>query len=499
MTNHDPSATPSTPAGVPDASGDVPVESLAGRGPRVSARALPRRTVLRGAGVAVALPWLEAMAGASPAASAQDGPSGATTEAGPRRLAYVYAPNGVHTGLWRGEVPVDDRGHPAPGRAPIADLPPLLEGLGRWRGSMQILRGLAQHCARANGDGPGDHARAAAVFLTGVQPLKTEGRVRLGVSADQVAAQTVGGATRVRSLVLGTETGRQSGQCDSGYSCAYSGHVSWESATVPAAKQTDPRRAFDDLFRGGAASVPREERERTTRRRRSLLDFVRSESKALSKRLSTRDRARIDEFETGLFELERQLSFDGAAHVDAVGEEARPGSRAATFAEHAELLGDVLALAFETDQTRIATLMYGNEGSNRRYTEVEVKEGHHSLSHHRGEPAKLEAIERINRLHLASLDRLLERLSTAEGEDGHSVLDATMLVYGSGIAEGNRHDHHDLPILLFGGAATGLEGGHRLCFARNTPANDLHLALLQRMRVEVEGLRLGDGRGPLAI
>ena len=473
-----------------DGMNEESIEQLAGLGPRLGRVALPRRSVLRGAGVMVALPWLEAMASA---ADLDDGGP-------PRRLLYVYVPNGVKVDDWRQQLPdgAPDAGEldrrPLTGEWPIASLPPLLEPLTPWKESLQILRGLTQDKARANGDGPGDHARAAAAFLTGVQPLKTEGRVRLGVSADQLAAQHVGAATRIRSLALGLERGRQSGQCDSGYACAYSGHVSWESVTTPAAKEIVPQRAFDRLFRGGDAGRSAEARRRRAAERRSVLDFVRDESKRLEKRLGHGDRARVEEYETGLRELERQLAFPGAAHVDAVGDDARPTGVPATFREHASLLADIVALALQTDTTRIVTLMLANEGSQRRYTEVGVREAHHTLSHHGGDAAKLGHIAAINRLHVEALSYLLQRLGAAE-EAGGSVLDASMVVYGSGIAEGNRHDHHDLPLALVAGARTGLVGGRTIAYEKNTPMNDLHLALLERL--DVRGVSLGDGHRPL--
>lgn len=460
------------------------LDGQAGQGPRLTARPLSRRTVLRGAGVALSLPALEAMAVARPAAA---GPR-------PRRLVHVYVPNGVRLDHWRQAVPMEGR-HPKAGARPLGELPPLLQPLEPFKASLQLLRGLAQDKARANGDGPGDHARASAVYLTGVQPLKTEGRVRVGISADQIAAQQVGGATRVRSLALGTETGRQSGQCDSGYACAYSGHVSWESATTPAAKDTDPRRVFDRLFRGGDPARSASSRREAQARRRSLLDFVRAESKALSKRVGKADRARLEEYETGLRELERQLDFPGAAHVDSVPDDARPPAGLGNFETHARLLGDVLTLALEADVTRIATLMYGNEGSGRRYVEVGVKDGHHGISHHGGDPKKIDAIGRINRLHMASFARLVGQLAERPDGEGRTLLDSTMLVYGSGIAEGDRHDHHDLPMVLLGGRDTELQGGRTTAFSRGTPAGDLHLALLARMGVT--DAKLGDARGPL--
>ncbi len=465
---------------------DRSIEELAGAGPRVSRSRLPRRAVLRGAGTLVALPWLEAMASAG-------APSQPTPR--PRRLVYVYAPNGVHVGQWR--LPVGKGGRDRAGSStPLAELPPLLAPLEEVRGNLLLLRGLTQDKARANGDGPGDHARAAAAYLTGIQPLKTEGQVRLGESADQRAARLIGGRTRVRALALGLEAGRQSGQCDSGYACAYSGHISWQSATTPAAKESDPQRVFDRLFRGGEPGRSAEARERRANERRSVLDFVREESRRLERRLSAADRARVDEYETGLRELERQLSFDGAAHVGDVPDSARPERGRPGFAEQADLMGSLIRLAFETDVTRIATLMLGNEGSSRRYPEVGAREGHHALSHHKGDPEKLEQIAAINRLHMGAFARLVVGLERAK-DGGGSLLDHSTVVFGSGIADGNRHDHHDLPVAVVAGEGTGLRGGRALSYGRNTPLNNLHLALLERLGVEVSPL--GDSTGVLPL
>ncbi|MFT5731669.1 MAG: hypothetical protein ACJAZN_003162 [Planctomycetota bacterium] len=486
-----------------DASRDESVGALEGQGPRVSGRALPRRAVLRGAGLAVALPMLEAMV---PSAHASARLSGREVVAPRRRLIYVYVPNGIHQGGWRQAIPTEDPSGAAQetrrrgpnlteGEYTGLELPELLTPLEDLREHVLLLRGLTADKARANGDGPGDHARASAAFLTGVQPLKTEGRVKLGVSADQIAARQIGGRTRIRSLALGLERGLQSGQCDSGYACAYSGHVSWETENVPAAKETQPRALFDRLFRGGNGEVSAAERRGRRSERRSLLDFVREESALLSRRLGAADRARLEEYETGLRELERQLSFDGAAHVEGVSDEARPDGRPRTFAEEARLFGKILTLGLEVDVTRIATLMYGNEGSGRRYHEIGVSEGHHPLSHHGGDPEKLAAIGRINRLHMAAFAELAKGLAERSELDG-TLLDSTTLVYGSGIAEGNRHDHHDLPILVLGGKASGVRGGRTLVSARETPLNNLHGALLERLGVS-EGLTFGDSTGPL--
>ena len=265
---------------------------------------------------------------------------------------------------------------------------------------------------------------------------------------------------------------------------------------MPAAKEVRPQAAFDRLFRGGDASLTEAQRQDRRRRRRSVLDFVAEDSKRLTRRLGMQDRARIEEFETGLRELERQLEFENSAHVSSAPDEARPDGESRTFAEQARLMGEILSLALEADITRVATLMYGNEGSNRRYREIGVNDGHHGLSHHAGDEEKLLAIGKINALHMEAFSGLVHSLK-AKARPGGSLLDDTMLVFGSGIAEGNRHDHHDLPIVVVGGRNTQIRGGRTLVVPRETPLNNLHAALLGRMGV-TEGHLFGDATGVLA-
>ncbi|MEM8713445.1 MAG: DUF1552 domain-containing protein, partial [Planctomycetota bacterium] len=332
-----------------NAGGDRTLFELAGAGPRISSRPLARRTVLRGLGVSLALPMLESMALAGEQASPTSR----------RRLAYLYVPNGVAISEWRQSVAVPRSGGKKKdplrkkagpllevGEHRSLDWPTLLAPLSEYRDQSLILRGLTADKARANGDGAGDHARAAAAFLTGVQPLKTEGRVQLGISADRIAARAIGHETRLRGLSVGLEPGLQSGQCDSGYACAYSGHVSWESEAVPAHKETRPVVLFDRLFRGGDGHESRSSRERRRRERRSVLDFVREDAKKLRTRLGVADRDRLDEYETGLRELERQLAFESSAHVDSVSDDVRPDRSPRTFAEEARLMGEILGYAF---------------------------------------------------------------------------------------------------------------------------------------------------------
>ncbi len=262
-------------------------------------------------------------------------------------------------------------------------------------------------------------------------------------------------------------------------------------------KHVDPPRAFDHLFRGGDDGLDPETRRARLAQRASVLDFVRADARVLERRLGAEDRQRLAQYESGLRELERRLRHAADAVVEAVPDSARPTSPPTTFAEHAALLADVLVLGFQADVARVGTLMLGNEGSGRRYTEVQVSEAHHPLSHHGDDPTKLAELQRIDTLHVAAVAHTVARLAAVE-EGGARLLDRTVLVHGSCIADGNRHDHHDLPTLLIGGAEARLgPGGVCREFPEGTPLNDLHLALLERFGVR--GVTLGDGRAPLDL
>lgn len=426
----------------------------------------------------MALPWLEAMASAAPVTRLR-------VPEPPPRLLWVYVPNGVHMQDWT----------PAAEGALPEELPWILQPLEAHRSSFSVLSGLAHHHARANGDGPGDHARAAAVWLTGLQPKKTDGEVGLGVSVDQVAAKTLGNLTRFKSLELGCDAGRTNGRCDSGYSCAYSGHIARTSATTPAAKETQPHVVFDRLFRGGVDAASHAAATERAQRRRSVLDFVRADAKRLDRQLGTEDRRKLDEYQAGVRELERRIELARPERVDSVRDDARPTHRPQDLAQHAQLLGDLIALAFQTDSTRVATLMVLNEGSNRPYRNLGVNEGHHSISHHGGDTQKHDWIRRIDRFHVEQFAHVLTRLSEAR-EGAERVLDRTMVVYGSNIADGNQHAHHDLPTLLAGGKAFGIEHGRHAVWPEHTPLMNLHLELCARAGVTID--KLGDSTGRLA-
>jgi hypothetical protein len=408
-------------------------------------------------------------------------PSG-PSPAGPKRMAFFYVPNGVHMQDWRPKEEGAD-----------FQLPWILEPLAPVKDDLLVLTGLDQHNAKALGDGPGDHARSLSCFLTGVHPYKTDGaNIKVGVSVDQVAAMAVGGKTRLPSLELGIERGGQSGNCDSGYSCAYSSNISWRSATTPMAKEVNPRFVFDRLFGGRGKTGTAAERQKRDLYERSILDYVLEDAQALRNRIGMNDRRKMDEYLTSVREIEQRIN-KAESPVIVDGGLARPSGVPKDYAEHVRILFDLIALAFQTDTTRICTFMFANEGSGRPYPFLGVPEGHHDLSHHGGDPKKHEKLRKINRFHIEEFARLLARLqSIREGEC--SVLDNSMIVYGSGIGDGDRHNHDDLPVLFAGKGGGAFQTGRHVVY-KPQPLNNLYLSMLDAMGVPCD--RIGDSTGRL--
>jgi hypothetical protein len=436
---------------------------------------ISRRAALKGLGAMVALPLLEAML--------PETALGAIPGKAPLRMAFAYVPNGKNMTEW---TPKQEGGD--------FQLSPTLQPLQAVKDDVLVLSGLAQHKAFANGDGPGDHARAMATFLTGVQARKTAGAdIRIGISVDQVAAQKVGSATRFASLEIGCEQGKDAGGCDSGYSCAYSNNLSWRSETTPNYKEVNPRLVFDRLF--GTAGKTDEKQDRRDLFRKSVLDFVAEDAAQLKNRLGATDQRKLDEYLTGVREIEQRLArAQPTVEVGDVSVSRPAGYSAQKYQEHIRLMADLLVLAFQTDLTRIATFVFANDGSNRSYRFLEVPEGHHDLSHHGNDKAKLAKIQKINEFHVAQYAYLLEKLKAVKEGDG-TLLDSCMIVYGSGISDGNRHNHNELPILLGGKAGGTIKTGRHVRYPRDTPLNNLYLSMLERMDAAVDSL--GDSTGRL--
>ncbi len=394
-------------------------------------------------------------------------------------------PNGAHMPSWT----------PPTAGAGFA-LPPILEPLGAVKDEILILSNLTLNPARALGDGGGDHARAMASFLTGRHPRKTDGAdLCAGISVDQLAARAVGHATRFASLEIGCEGGRNGGECDHGYSCAYQSNLSWQDESTPVAKQTNPRLVFDRLFGKPADVANSTDAARADRRKKSVLDFVGAEARRLESHLGASDRHRLDLYLTGVREVERRIA--GARRpVDLGGAKyTRPLGIPADYQEHLRLMCDLLVLAFQCDLTRIATFVFANDGSNRSYREIGVADGHHDLSHHGGDAAKEAKIQKINRFHVAQLAYLLDKLKTVPEGDGN-LLDHCMIVFGSGISDGNAHSHDNLPILLAGKANGTIKTGRHIRYQSETPVTNLYLSMLRRMGVAAA--RFGDSTGELS-
>jgi Protein of unknown function (DUF1552) len=434
---------------------------------------LSRRTVLRGLGASVALPMLDAMR-----------PAFAATEPDPLRLAFTYVPNGITPADW---TPT--------GQGRDFQMSRILKPLEPWREQLLVLSGLAHKNGNALGDGPGDHARAGASFLTGVHPRKTAGAdIKNGVSVDQIAARAIGQTTRLLSLELGCEESRTVGNCDSGYSCAYTNSISWRSDTTPNPPETNPRMAFERLFGADEITLDAEARERRTRDRRSVLDFVAGRTRSLTRDLGPSDRRKLDEYLTGVREIERQIE---RAEADPRRVEApfgKPAGIPAEFADYVKLMFDLQVAALQADLTRVVTFMMGREGSLQSYPEIGVPDSHHPLTHHRGQPDLVERVTKINVFHVELFSHLVGRLAATKDGD-KTLLDRVAIVYGSGLADGDRHTHEDLPVVVVGG---GLGTGRHVVCPPETPMTNLYLTLLERMGVQSEALGDSTGRLPLA-
>lgn len=437
---------------------------------------LSRRTVLRGLGVAVSLPWLEAMGPLKAWAEAQPAKSVV-----PNRMAILYVPNGKNMVDWTPQQEGKD-----------FTLPSILEPLASVKDKLLVLTGLAADKARPHGDGGGDHARALAAFLTGAQPRKTDGTdIRAGISVDQLAASRIGDKTRLASLEIGCEAGAMAGNCDSGYSCVYSSTMAWRSATQPLPKEVNPKLVFERLF----ATVPDKERTQRDARRKSILDFVREDSRDLNNKLGKSDVRKLDEYLSAIRDIEMRIERAEKLPPVKTPEYAQPTGVPADFAEHIRMMCDLMVLAFQADVTRVCTFVLANEGSNKPYPFINVAEGHHDLSHHGNEEAKKAKIREINRFHTQQLAYLLEKLKATPEGDGN-LLDHSMIAYGSGNSDGNAHNHDNLPILVAGGGCGTLNTGRHLRFEKETPLNNLWLSLLNRMDIDVA--QVGDSTGSIA-
>jgi len=449
---------------------------------RIGDATLNRRRFLRGLGACIALPALESL-GAQPAPDPV-GQRLATGQTGaPLRMAFLYFPNGVNQEHWWPK-----------GEGAEFELGQTMESLAALKHRVQILGGLEHRHATAGNDGAGDHARANGTFLTGVRVKKTAGAdIRAGVSIDQVAAEQVGHLTRFPSLELTCDSVRRSGNCDSGYSCAYQHNLSWRSPTMPMPPEPNPRQVFERLFGAGSASERAREQERRLAQQKSILDFVLEDAHTLEKQLTGRDRQKLDEYLTSVREVEKQL--DQADRFEAVPAPTTeiPDGIPRAFQEHVRVMYRMLVLAFQTDSTRLATFLLAGDGNNRAYPNIGVPEGHHSISHHQNNREMMEKIAKIDQWYVEQLAWFLGELESVEDTDGQSLLQNCMIVYGCGNSDGNRHTHHNLPVILAGGGGGSLTPDRYVKLPR-MPMSNLFLSLADRLGVP-ELDRFGDSTG----
>ncbi|MDE0828530.1 MAG: DUF1552 domain-containing protein [Vicinamibacterales bacterium] len=439
---------------------------------------LPRRTFLRGMGTALALPLLDAMV---PAATAL-----AQTAASPtKRLGFIYIPNGANMGRW------------TPSTDGALDLSPTVSPLAPVRDQIVIPTGLAHRQAEAWGDGNGEHSRASGVWLNGVHPKRTEGAdVRAGTTVDQIAAATMGRETPLPSLEISLENSFVVGNCDNGYSCVYTNTISWRSPTTPLPMEHNPRVVFERLFGEGGTTT---ERLARLSEDRSILDAVREDMARLQQKLGPEDRGRMSQYLDAVREIERRIQ-----RVEAQADEAelpenlaRPVGIPESFDEHARLMFDLQALAFQADITRVFTFLVGREQSAQSYPEIGVPDAHHATSHHQLDPAKLEQYAKINTYHVDLLSGFLQRLQSTPDGDG-SLLDHSLILYGGGISDGDQHSHIDLPLVLAGGGGGQLQGGRHVRYPTDTPMANLLVSMLDKAGV-APAEQFGDSTGQLDL
>lgn len=439
----------------------------------ITRSALARRSFLKGVGTAVALPFLDAMTPAMAAGSTK----------APVRMAFVYVPNGIDMRNWNPEY-----------EGALTELPRILKPLEPYKDDILLLGNLTHNNGRALLDGPGDHGRCCASYLTGMHPRKTMVDIQAGISCDQIVANHVGNHTRFPSLEVGLEDARQAGDCDSGYSCAYTNNLAWRSESQPLPPILDPRAMFERLFGSGVALTP-EARARQAKFRRSILDFVTDDTKKLQRSLGPTDKRKLDEYLSSIREIERQIQRAETDNAQIDPGMDKPYGIPADFAEHFKLMTDMITVAFQADLTRVLTFLVTREGTSRAYREIGIPDGHHPLTHHRNEPGMMEKVAEINSYHMQQFAAWVEKLKSIQEGDS-TLLDNSMIVYGAGLSDGNRHSHEDLPTLIAGhGGDKFIKGGRRIVYRKETPMSNLFLTMMDRMGAREENF--GDSTGRL--
>ncbi|MEP6962209.1 MAG: DUF1552 domain-containing protein [Acidobacteriota bacterium] len=437
----------------------------------ITKKSLSRRTVLRGMGTAIALPLLDAMVPAyAPAA----------TTAPVRRFGVVYHPNGVIYEQW---LPT--------GTGVKYELSPTLKGLEAFKDKLIVVTGLSSDQAEPIGDGGGDHSRACGSYLTGVHVKKSDSLLGNAVSMDQILAKTFGNETQLSSLQMTADENSLLGSCDLGYSCAYSSTLSWLTPTLPLMAENNPRVLFERMF-GASDSTDTSVRAARLKQDRSLLDSVNDRVNQLQRKLGNEDNRKMSDYLAALRDVERRVQKAEEQSSLELPDLAQPAGIPDSFVEHVRLLYDLQLLAYQSDLTRVITFMYGREQTGRPYPHIGVPEAHHPVTHHQGDPVKMDKCAKIQRHHVELFAEYLGKLKNTQDGDG-SLLDHVILLFGSGISNSDRHSHGPLPTVVVGGGAGTLKGGRHLVYPEHTPLTNLQLTLLNKLGVPAE--TLGDSNG----
>ncbi len=447
---------------------------------------LDRRRFLRGLGTCVALPLLESLrpAGLFASTAAVATPLATTATGAPLRTAFIFFPNGAIPSAWWPE-----------GQGTDFKLSRTLQPLEPVKQYVQILGGLNHKTAEPGPDGAGDHARGNGTFLTGVRLNKSATNVRAGISIDQVLAREIGYLTRFPSLELSCDPERRTVACDSGYSCAYQYNISWKSATTPMPPEANPRLVFERLFGAGAPGERQANLQRRQQEERSILDFVLEDARSMQRRLDSQDKRKLDQYLSSVREIETRIQKAerfGATKDPAI---ETPAGIPIDYAEHVQLIYDLMLLAFQTDSTRVASLMIAHDGSNRSFDHIGISEGHHDLTHHMNRKEWIDKVADIDLWYVKQFAKFLEKLQQTKDVDGNSLLHNCMLVYGSGNADANRHTHTNLPVLLAGAGGGTLTAG-RYVKHDSRPMTNLFLSMAHRLGLQ-KLERFGDSTGLL--
>ncbi|HKE96037.1 MAG TPA: DUF1552 domain-containing protein [Povalibacter sp.] len=428
---------------------------------------LTRRRFLRGVGASIALPTLASLFPYAAHAARRDALKA------PTRMAFIYIPNGAIPAAW---WPAGDGGSEF-------DLSPTLAPLASVRNQVQIIAGLENLSANAGPDGAGDHARAGGTFLTGVRIKKTAGSdIHSGISIDQVVADRIGHQTRFASLELTCDAVRKSGDCDSGYACAYEYNLAWRSPNQPLAPEPNPRFLFERLFGSGSPHERVANLKRRQAEQHSILDYVLDDARGVSRGLDGRDREKLDQYLTSVREIEQRIENTARMRVNNPDVDA-PEGVPVNYADHVSLMFDMLLLAFQTDSTRVATLLLAREGSNRPFADIGITSGHHDLTHHKNNAEIIAKVQEIDRWYVQRFATFLDKMQQTRDVDGESLLHHSMIVYGSGNADGNQHTHDNLPILLAGAGSGAFQPG-RYVRTKATPITNLFLSMADAMGAE---------------